>query len=205
MAPNDVRLHQLFDAIAKGDEETVSEFLMAEPGLAQRAVTKTNKPDESQEYFLPEIHLQIYAGDTALHVAAASYNSDLVRQLIEKGADIRAKNRRGAEPLHSAMVGSPGSDHWNPEAQAELVLCLVGYGADPNAVDVGGVTPLHRASRNRCSSAVRALLEVGADARLTTKKGTTALQLARHSNGRGGTGSQASKVQQRQIMALLEL
>ena len=38
-----------------------------------------------------------------------------------------------------------------------------GAGADPNAVDKGGVTPLQRAVRARCASAVSALLEGGSD------------------------------------------
>ena len=70
---------------------------------------------------------------------------------------------------------------------------LVAAGADPNAVDQGGVTPLHRAVRNRCAAAVRALLDGGADARRKNKRGSTPMQLATQNTGRGGTGSPEAK------------
>lgn len=42
----------------------------------------------------------MYAGDTALHLAAAAHQPDLVRTLLQMGADVDAANRRGAQPLH---------------------------------------------------------------------------------------------------------
>jgi hypothetical protein len=77
-------------------------------------------------------------------------------------------------------------------------------GADPNASDKSGVTPLHRAVRTRCASAVRALLDGGADARQTNSRGSTPLQLATRTTGRGGSGSAESKAQQEEIVYLLE-
>lgn len=72
---------------------------------------------------------------------------------------------------------------------------------DPNAAAAGGVTPLHRAVRNRCSAAVEALLRAGADPRLPN--GSTASDLAHWTTGRGGTGSEVAKVEQRIIIELL--
>jgi hypothetical protein len=61
----------------------------------------------------------------ALHVAAAAYSVAVASQLLASGADVRAKNRRGAEPLHFAMLGVPGPQRWNPGAQeAVFVACL---------------------------------------------------------------------------------
>jgi ankyrin repeat protein len=80
---------------------------------------------------------------------------------------------------------------------------LIQAGADPNARDKSGVAPLHRAARTRCASAVRALLSNGADARLKNKSGSTALQLAEQSTGRGGSGSVAAREQQAVIIQLL--
>src|ERR1700742_5356768 len=68
--------------------------------------------------FLDAIGQYIYAGDTALHVAAGAYATTIVRSLIAASSDIRARNRRGAEPLHLAAMGMPGGRHWNPKAQA---------------------------------------------------------------------------------------
>ena len=59
------------------------------------------------------------------------------------------------------MIGGPGSAHWDPPQQRAVILYLVEAGADPNATAAGGVTPLHRAVRNRCSAAVEALLSAG--------------------------------------------
>ena len=53
---------------------------------------------------------------------------------------------------------------WARLLERDTVLRLIVAGADPNAVDLGGVTPLHRAVRNRCADAVSALLEGGATA-----------------------------------------
>jgi hypothetical protein len=41
--------------------------------------------------------------------APFSYDHEMAGDLITGGADIRARNRRGAEPLHAAVIGVPGS------------------------------------------------------------------------------------------------
>src|SRR5205814_1829037 len=115
-----------------------------------------------------------------------------------------AMNRRGAQPLHYAADGIPGSDAWRPAAQAAVVAALIAAGADPNATDKSGVAPLHRAVRTRCSAAVRALLEGGADPRRTNKSGSTPIKLATQPTGRGGSGSADAKEQQALIVQLLE-
>jgi len=80
---------------------------------------------------------------------------------------------------------------------------LLEAGADPNAVDKGGVTPLHRAIRNRCASAVRALIEAGADVRRPNGSGSTPIQLAHWTTGRNGSGSSIAKAEQKVIVRLL--
>jgi len=155
------------------------------------------------EYFLEALRHQVYEGDTALHIAAAAYEAGIARCLVELGTVVTAANRRGAQPLHYAVDGGPGSAMWNPVAQRETILCLAELGADPNAPDKNGTTVLHRAVRNRCAAAVEALLEVGADPRATNGRGSTAMQLARWTTGRGGSGSPTARDQQRQIIRLL--
>jgi ankyrin repeat protein len=84
------------------------------------------------------------------------------------------------------------------------IACLIEAGADPNAVDKSGVTPLHRAVRTRCAAAVRVLLAGGADARRANKRGSTPMLLASQNTGRGGSGSPEAKAQQQEILRLLK-
>jgi hypothetical protein len=190
-------LTRLLVAIANLDYKAAVELLDAAPSLATAGLARRD------EFFIEQRLAQVYEGDTALHAAAFSYDPEMARDLITRGADIRARNRRGAEPLHAAVIGVPGSASWNPARQHEVIACLMGAGADPNARAAGGVTPLHRAVRNRCSAAVAALLQGGADPRLRNDRGSSAADLARSTSGRGGTGSQAAKAEQRIIIELL--
>ncbi|MFD3399237.1 ankyrin repeat domain-containing protein [Kribbella sp. NPDC058693] len=155
------------------------------------------------EFFIDQCHAQLYEGDTALHAAAFAYDVDLARDLIARGADINARNRRGAQPLHAATIGAPGSTNWNPPAQQAVIAYLIEAGADPNAVALGGVTPLHRAVRNRCSAAVDQLLRSGANPHLANNHGSTPADLAHLTTGRGGTGSAEAKAEQQLIITLL--
>lgn len=97
----------------------------------------------------------------------------------------------------------PGSRAWDPPRQAAMVVYLIDAGADPDAVAAGGVTPLHRAVRNRCAAAVRALLDAGADPRRANNGGSTAIMLARWTTGRGGSGSPEAKAEQDKILSIL--
>ena len=143
------------------------------PGLAKAHFEDGATRQMAKPYHIDRIGHYVYSGDTALHIAAASYREEIARKLIAMGADVRARNRRGAEPLHYAVDGKPGSVAWKPDAQAATVACLIEAGADPNALDKNAVTPLHRAVRTRCAAAVRALLEGGADPRRKNKNGST--------------------------------
>jgi Ankyrin repeats (many copies)/Ankyrin repeat len=196
-------LWALVRAIAAGDRMAVAKMLATSPGLARERAVDGATRQAAQAHYLHEIGHYFYAGDTALHIAAAAYQKDIVGNLIALGADDRARNRRGAKPIHYAADGMPGSHAWNPQAQAATIACLLGAGADPNALDNSGVTPLHRAVRTRCAAAVQALLEGGADMLAKNKSGATPLRLAIQNTGRGGSGSAEPKAQQQEIRRLL--
>jgi ankyrin repeat protein len=193
----------LLRAIAAGDDVKAKELLAKSPELAL-AIEKTGADrSSSTRYFLDEVKQYVYAGHTALHVAAAAYRADVARDLVERGADPGAANRRGATPLHCASDGLPGSTHWNPVAQAAVIEYLVRAGADPNATDMSGTTPLHRAVRSRCAAAVQTLLTLGAESRRKNDSGSTPLHLAVQTTGRGGSGSDAAHDGQARIIQLL--
>jgi ankyrin repeat protein len=200
---DDRSLLELMRVISAGDSGAAARLLRATPELAAAQLARGGTRTTAEEYFLPECYLQIYKGDTALHVAAAAYDIVTARMLVAAGADVRARNRRGAEPLHAAVNGGPGSSTWDPQRQAAMVTYLIEVGADPSAVAAGGVTPLHRAVRNRCSAAVRALLDAGADPHRANDSGSTALMLAGWTTGRGGSGTPEAKAEQAKIVRIL--
>jgi len=205
MTNSDAALRKLVTAIAAGDSAAFSKILSASPDLARAQFEATNATRQSAKAnFIAEVGKYIYRGDTALHFAAAAYATNVIRSLIKAGADVRARNRLGDEPLHAAANGNPGSSRWNPTAQADTITALITTGADPNAVNKMGVTPLHKAVRTRCAEAVRVLLSHGADPAKKNGRDSDAKLLASMNTGRGGSGSPQAKIQQQQIILLLE-
>jgi Ankyrin repeats (many copies) len=196
-------LMALIKAVVRADRDEVLRRLAEEPALASaRATVGASRADPAQ-YFLDEVRHYVYTGDTALHFAAARHCAPIVRDVHSAGGQVDAVNRRGARPLHYAVDGDPGSARWDASAQRSTVACLLELGADPNAPDKNGTPPLHRAVRNRCSPAVEALLAGGADRHALNSSGSTVLQLASWTTGRGGTGEAAAKAQQEEVIRLL--
>jgi hypothetical protein len=199
----DVALLALFRSIVARDELDVTRRLDASPELAGRPIRVAATRQDAEQYFLTPIRHYVYGGDTALHVAAAAHRRPLAEVLVTRGAGVRARNRRGQEPLHYAAAGRPGTEFRGPGSQRDVIAFLVEAGADPNALDKSGVAPLHRAVRDRCSAAVDALIESGADPLLMNKSGSTPLHLAVQNTGKSGSGSDAAKDEQSRIIALL--
>ncbi|HZI94812.1 MAG TPA: ankyrin repeat domain-containing protein [Patescibacteria group bacterium] len=185
--------------VVNGEIREVSRRLTADPSLATASAEVGATRQDASTFFFSEIAHYLYAGDTALHMAAAAFRRPVAELLVAHGADCRAKNRRGAEPLHYAA----DANHWEPTAQAETIEYLLSVGADPNIWDSSGVGPLHRAVRTRSLPAVRALLDGGASPRAPNKAGSTPLHLAVQTTGRGGSGSEHAREQQTGIIRLL--
>ena len=185
--------------VVDGPLDQVTVRLDQNPSLARFASPEGATRQESKSFFFESISHYLYAGDTALHMAAAAFRKPIAELLMVRGADCRARNRMGAEPLHYAA----DANHWEPKSQAELIEFLVSIGADPNATDGSGVAPLHRAVRTRSEAAVRALLDGGANPRLQNKAGSTPLHLAVQTTGKGGSGSEEARRQQTGIIKLL--
>jgi len=89
----------ILTAIVDDDRPRVKELLKADPTLASSLI------EEARLYQSKIVHW-IYAGDTALHLAAAGYRVELVRLLLAAGADPNStKNHRHSGPLHYAADG----------------------------------------------------------------------------------------------------
>ena len=195
----DAAFREFAASVVAGDVAAVSRRLAEMPDLATAAAGDGATRSDSASFFFAEIKHYLYQGDTALHMAAAAFARPVAEQLVAHGADVRAANRRGAQPLHYAA----DANHWNPDAQAATIAYLTSVGADPGAVDRSGVAPLHRAVRTRSLPAVQALLAAGADPRQPNAQGSTPLHLAVQPTGRGGAGSEHARGQQAGIVELL--
>ena len=104
-----------------------------------------------------------------------------VRQLIQDGADVNAKDEDGWTPLMLAAAHNS-----NPE----VLKVLIEAGADVNAKDTDGLTPLMLAAQhNPNPKALTALLEAGADAKAKNNEGKTALDCARMNEKLKDTGA----------------
>lgn len=197
--PPDNGLHDFVRMIVAGETATAARLLDRSPALVHARCVVGATRQRPNPYFFEAIAHYMYAGDTALHMAAAAHRCEIAQALIDKGADCYAKNRRGAQPLHYAADANAG----NPDTQAATIACLIRAGADPNVTDKSGVTPLHRAVRTRCAAAVEALLIGGAAPRSRNRSGSTPLHLAVQNTGASHSGTQRAIEQQRQIIEIL--
>ena len=76
-------------------------------------------------------------GETPLHLASQYEEVEVVRMLIERGADVSAQNKEGGTPLHQASQnGSVG-----------VVRMLLERSTNIAARNKDGETPLHLASK----------------------------------------------------------
>lgn len=108
--------------------------------------------------------------DLPLHYAARDGDLDEVRRLSQNAEAVAARDADGFTALHFAAL----------ESQAEVVPILVAAGAEVDAQDRWGDTPLWRAafnSRGR-GETVLALLAAGADPDLANKSGVSPRALA---------------------------
>lgn len=104
-------------------------------------------------------------GESPLMLAAIQGETELVKKLIKRGADI---NKTGWTPLHYAATGG----------HEELIMLLVENNAYIDAESPNGSTPLMMAAMYGSEQSVKLLLQEGADPRLKNQQGLTALDFA---------------------------
>ncbi|XP_030754592.1 ankyrin repeat domain-containing protein 49-like [Sitophilus oryzae] len=151
--PTEERQKQILEAAEKGDLETIKALLNEDKTLISTV--------DKDKY-------------TPLHRACYSNHLEVVKYLVEQGADISAKTDMLWEPLHSCC-------QWNNvKCAAYLIQC----GANVNATSEGGQTPLHiAAAHGACYDTVQLLLmHPYINTKLKNNSGETAAEIARRSS-----------------------
>ncbi|CAL0299341.1 unnamed protein product [Lupinus luteus] len=113
-------------------------------------------------------------GDTALHLTCLYGHLECVQLLLERGANLEAKDDDGAIPLHDACAGG----------FTVIVQLLLNRANDAErikrmleSVDSEGDTPLHHAARGEHVDVIRLLLSNGASPTKTNLYGKTPAEL----------------------------
>eukprot|EP01138_Halocafeteria_seosinensis_P008781 gb/GECG01008975.1/.p1 GENE.gb/GECG01008975.1/~~gb/GECG01008975.1/.p1 ORF type:complete len:1407 (+),score=241.60 gb/GECG01008975.1/:1-4221(+) len=101
--------------------------------------------------------------------AAFAERLDDVRELIENGADINARDRDGFTALHRTCV----------TGKTNVIKVLLEHGADVNSTDMYGDSPLHYACFCGHKEAIELLLAYGADPTRQSGDGKTPIDSAR--------------------------
>lgn len=148
-----------------GDLNRVRQMLREEPTL----VGSFGQVREDHRPFMSQFGAE--AGWSPLHLAGHYGHADVVRALREAGADteVISRNVIGNRPLGSAVAGG----------SAAVVRELIAGGANLNATDAGGLTPLHLAADGKQHEIISLHVKAGADLSVTDKKGRTPADVAR--------------------------
>ena len=119
------------------------------------------------------VNLQDYIGVTALGFACISEspNKDLVKLLLQSGADINARLKAGYLQGTILMLAVKSGN-------ISIVQCLLDEGASVNTQDMRGETALTLASSSGHFEIVHLLLKYGADVNIVVQFGLTALTSA---------------------------
>ena len=100
--------------------------------------------------------------------AVLAADEERIRFLVEKGADINARDRQGYAPLQAAARSR----------KDKLIPTLVELGADVDGRDRDGFTALSNAAQRNHVPTIRALVERGADLEAAAEGGFAPLSLA---------------------------
>lgn len=120
-------------------------------------------------------------GETPLLAAARWHYFDAMRLMIDKGANVNAKDKWGTTALFKAV------------GDLAIVKALVEKGANVNEVNTGGFTPLHFAAAEYQVDVAEYLISKGARVNVKNKDGLTPLEYAKSRHNPGSAEEQRRK------------
>uniref|UniRef100_A0A672T4B8 Histone-lysine N-methyltransferase EHMT2-like n=1 Tax=Sinocyclocheilus grahami TaxID=75366 RepID=A0A672T4B8_SINGR len=116
-----------------------------------------------------DLNTQDSGGWTPIIWAAEHRHIDVIRALLNRGADVTVRDKEMNVCLHwASFAGS-----------AEIVELVLNAGCPLSSVNLHGDTPLHIAAREGYTDCVTLFLSRGADIDIMNKEGDTPLSLAR--------------------------
>jgi ankyrin repeat protein len=122
-----------------------------------------------------DVDVRDFAEQTPLHLAADHGLLGIIRTLVERNADINARDIYGKTPLCRIMEQPyPASE----KMFLDVAKFLLEHGADADAKDNDDSTALHAASFHGGVKAVQLMLEHGANIHVRDKQGRTPLHQA---------------------------
>lgn len=132
-----------------------------------------------------DVEVRTSADESPLMFASLNGHQEIARKLIKKGADV---NKPGWAPLHYAAT----------RAHLAVMSLLLDNHAYIDAASPNGTTPLMMAAFYGSPSAVKLLLEAGADPLLKNDQALTAIDFANRANRQDSADIIAAFVRARQ-------
>ncbi|KAK6140182.1 hypothetical protein DH2020_026066 [Rehmannia glutinosa] len=166
------------DGVDLADEEDIDHFeipLHLRPLVSAAEAGDLNALRLALDNFDGNIDEPVEDGDTVLHLTCLYGHLTCVQFLLERGANLEAKDEDGGIPLHDACAGG----------YTEIAQLLINFANDSErvkrmleTVDMEGDTPLHHAARGEYGDIIRLLLAYGASTTRTNVYGKTPTELA---------------------------